>query len=192
MAGLPDVAFPVPDGLDVAATDGGALYGLALRAVLSGQDEVLAAIIVAGAVATRDAPPSVASTVAADVAFLNALRLHAHGDARAFEAAREAIRLDVEASPPDAPTSPAHVLLADLLLARGDAANSLAMYRAMAAAYPNRANTALGIARAAAATNDSAAARDACAALLQTWTRADTGLTAADEAQAYLAAQLAP
>ena len=192
VAGLPGVAFPVPDGLDVAATEPRALYGLALRAALSGQDEVLAAIVAAGAVATRDAPPSVASTAAADVAFLNALRLHAHGDARAFEAAREAIRLDVEANPTDAPTSPAHVLLADLLLARGDAAGSLAMYRAMAAAYPNRANTALGIARASAATGDTAAARVAYAALLQTWTRADAGLPAADEARAYLAAQLAP
>ena len=185
-AGRTDAAAPVPASFDAAAAGPGTLYGVGVRAALAGQDAVLDAVTVRTQALLPTLPPSVAASAAADIAYLAALRLDARGDARALDAAREAVRLDAAARPTSAPTSPAHALLAERLLAAGDAAGALALYRAMDAAYPNRAATLLGLARAAAAAGDGGQARDAYARLLTVWARADADLPAAAEARTAL------
>ncbi len=159
-------------------------------AVYAGQDAWLD-VAMARMRAFADSPEAadVAADVRAGVAEIEGWRRQRAGDLAGAEAlAREAIRIAHDAHPLSPPTGSAHTLLADILLARGDAPGALAVYAAAEAASPNRAGTILGVARASAATGDATAARDAYARLLTVWDAADAGLPAAAEARAYLAA----
>lgn len=188
VAGLPPDAVPLPDTLDVSAVTPYALWDVATRAVYAGQDG-LADRATAGLEAFAASPRGsrAADQIRPGLAAFDSWRMQRRGDvAGALARAREAVRMDSTAHPAAPPTSDAYVQLADLRLASGDAAGSLAMYRAMEAARPRRAATELGVARAAAATGDIDGARNAYTRLLAVWARADAGLPAAAEARAYL------
>jgi tetratricopeptide (TPR) repeat protein len=84
-------------------------------------------------------------------------------EAVSLRLAREAAEL--ESSTPKhavtpAPTLPAHELWADLLLEQRQTIEALAMYRTSLKLYPNRFNSLIGAARAAAASGDAIAARE--------------------------------
>ncbi len=187
-AGLPVHADPV-----TVSADSLPAYELARYvddAVYAGQDAWLD-VAMARMRTFADSPEAedFAADVRAGVAEIGSWRLQRAGDLAGAEAlAREAIRIAHDAHPLSPPTGSAHTLLADILLARGDAPGALAIYAAADAASSNRAGTILGVARASAATGNAAAARDAYARLLTVWAAADAGLPAAAEAQAYLAA----
>jgi tetratricopeptide (TPR) repeat protein len=75
---------------------------------------------------------------------------------------REAAELEVATPKPavtPAPTLPAHELLGDLLMERGEPVDALGAYRRALELYPRRFNSLLGAARAARATGDATAAR---------------------------------
>ncbi len=191
-AGLPARSEPVavsPDSLSPAAA-----YAFAVEAVYAGQDAWLDAALarltdVAETSVSGYAGDVRASDVRAGVAEVQGWRRQRAGDLAGAEAlARESVRLTAAAHPLSPPTSSAHMLLADVLLARGDAAAAHALYAAAAAAAPSRASMLLGLARASAAVGDDAAARDAYTCLLAVWADADAGLPAAAEARAALGA----
>jgi tetratricopeptide (TPR) repeat protein len=101
---------------------------------------------------------------------LNAWRAHARGDAVASQALmRDATDLEL-ATPKHAvtpaPTLPAYELWGDLLSEQGRPEEALQLYRRSLALYPDRFNSLLGAARAAAASGDRAAARAYYQALL--------------------------
>ncbi len=187
-AGLPVHAERVtvsPDSLSPYA-----LQGYVDDAVYSGQDAWLDAAM-ARLRTFADSPEAEGSgdDIRAGIAEMQGWRRQRAGDLAGAEAlVREAIRTARAAHPLSPPTGSAYTLLADILLARGDAPGALAIYAASDAASPNRAEAILGVARASAAAGDADGARDAYTRLLAVWATADAGLPAADEARAYLGA----
>jgi tetratricopeptide (TPR) repeat protein len=97
------------------------------------------------------------------------------------EAASAEDALSFEFGPPDV-VKPAHELLGELLLAANRPAEARKEFEASLARAPGRAQSLLGLARAASKQGDSAAARKAYGELKMVWTRADSGVAGLQEA----------
>ena len=79
---------------------------------------------------------------------------------------------------------PAHELAGEILLAAGRSADARREFDAALAQAPGRSLSLLGLARAADASGDVAAARDARTRLAQNWRKADPDVPGAAEARA--------
>jgi tetratricopeptide (TPR) repeat protein len=90
---------------------------------------------------------------------------------------------------PPAPVKPPHELLGELLFATGKPAAACTEFEAALKKAPNRTQSLLGLARAQAASHDTAAAIAAYQRLVKIWHAADAGLPGLDEARRYLGTQ---
>lgn len=107
----------------------------------------------------------------------------------AFELMKRATALEEAMPPPSGPpglVKPSHELLGELLLKAGKPAEAAEQFRAAMLRQPNRARSLLGMARAAAAMGDNAAARSAYGKLIAQWKEADEDLAELREAREYL------
>jgi tetratricopeptide (TPR) repeat protein len=89
---------------------------------------------------------------------------------------------------PPVPVKPPHELAGELLLQLGRAAEARRYFQQSLRLAPRRVESLLGLARAAAATGDEAAARKAYTELVAIWHSADAGFAAQAEAASWLAA----
>ncbi|WP_139351328.1 hypothetical protein [Rhodanobacter sp. B05] len=87
---------------------------------------------------------------------------------------------------PPAPVKPPHELLGELLLAAGKPAAACTEFETALKKAPNRTQSLLGLARAQAASHDTAAAAATYQRLVKIWHVADAGLPGLDEARRYL------
>jgi tetratricopeptide (TPR) repeat protein len=111
---------------------------------------------------------------------LEAKLAQARGDrAAAVSLAKEAAAAEdamtFEFGPPVV-VKPAHELLGEILLEQGQAAEARSEFEIALAHAPGRSLSLLGLARAASKAGDTAASREAYAALTKNWARADAGL----------------
>jgi tetratricopeptide (TPR) repeat protein len=101
---------------------------------------------------------------------------------------REAVALERELPPPlglPRPLKPAAELFGEILLELGRAREATTEFERALARWPNRSLTLLGLARAAAASGDRAAARGHYQRLLANWRSADPGLPELKEARSF-------
>ncbi|MFN0122601.1 MAG: tetratricopeptide repeat protein [Blastocatellia bacterium] len=107
----------------------------------------------------------------------------------ALSALKRATILEEEMAPPSGPPSllkPSHELLGEISLRAGKPREAMAAFGTALARQPNRARSLLGLARAAAAAGDKAAATTAYAKLLSIWQQADSGLAELREARDFM------
>lgn len=112
--------------------------------------------------------------------------------AGAVELMKRATALEEAMPPPSGPpglVKPSHELFGELLLKAGKPDEAAAQFRAAMLRQPNRARSLLGMARAAAAMGDNAAARSAYGKLIEQWKQADEELPELREARDYLRKQ---
>jgi tetratricopeptide (TPR) repeat protein len=118
-------------------------------------------------------PEALAKELEAKLA--QARRDHAAAVTLAREAAATENAMAFEFGPPVV-VKPAHELLGEILLEQGRAAEARVEFETALAHAPGRSLSLLGLARAAAKAGDTAASREAYAALAKNWARADSGL----------------
>ena len=128
-------------------------------------------------------PPLRGSRDAMVIAQLEAVIATARGDTAAALGAWERARVAEEGISPLGPPSylPSHEWLAALLLARGQAAPAVAMYRRALVLRPNRAAALLGLARALRASGDQAGAAQTSRKLARQWHAADRDVRVAGD-----------
>ncbi len=102
--------------------------------------------------------------------------------ALAREAAAREDATSYEFGPPDV-VKPSHELLGEMLAATGRPAEAQKEFEASLARAPGRAQSLLGLARAASAAGDPGTARQAYAKLREVWARADAGVAGLAEAR---------
>jgi hypothetical protein len=132
----------------------------------------------------NNADPVLAKELQARILFAQGEQGQALALAREAAAAEDAMSFDFGPPPVAKPT---HELLGEMLLATGRPAEARKEFEASLALGPGRALSLLGLARAAGASGDKAAAQEALAKLRENWRRADSDIPERAELERFAA-----
>jgi len=169
--------------------------------ITSGSTPATATVRYSGA--SRTLPPFIralsasirGSSVSADLDGIRGLEVSAvaaasKGDFKtAIELMQKATAMEEETGAPSGPPSlikPTHELFGEILLKAGKSADAAAQFRTALLRQPNRARALLGLARAAAQSEDQSTATATYAKFLEQWKQADEGLPELREARDYI------
>jgi len=137
---------------------------------------------------TRVGPVETRSAQVVELELEALIELKNGNSGKAEDLLRRAVKLTEEMPPaygPPDPVKPAHELLAEALLAQGQAQDAVKMFQRAVERTPRRARTLLGLARAAREAGDEELARETYQLLNEMWKNADPDLPELKEVRSY-------